>query len=50
MTLLSLGGCRLIIYGAIGEQSIEKLKLEMIGQKADPNIPSGLINVGVSLP
>ena len=47
ISILFFSGCRCIIYCAVGPQSIDKIKIEMEGQKADPNIPEGLIKAGV---
>ncbi len=40
-----------MFYVSIGHQSIKKLKVDMEGQEADPNIPSGLVKIGaINLP
>jgi len=38
-----------MFYGALGEQSIENLTIQMDNQKSDPNIPEELIELGASL-
>jgi len=42
-------GCRLGLYVGIGPQQFDKVSIEIEGQKADPNIPEGLFDIGVGL-
>ncbi len=42
-----MGGCRCIFYLALGHQKINELNVSLKGQEADPNIPAGLVKVGV---
>ena len=46
MLVMSMIGCRCMIYIAVGHQSIEEMTLQLKGQVADPNVPAGLIKVG----
>ncbi len=45
--IMFLSGCRVMLYIAIGPQSVKRMTINMEGQKADPNIPQGLIKVGL---
>lgn len=42
-----LGGCSLGLYVRIGPQKAKKVSLVIDGQESDPNIPKGLISVGL---
>ncbi len=42
-----LVGCRLALYVGIGPQKFDKAQFSIEGQEADPNIPPGLIDVGL---
>ena len=45
--LVLLSGCRALLYVCIGPQKSKKVEITVEGQAADPNIPEGLINVGL---
>ncbi len=42
-----LSGCAGIFYVRIGPQSIKKVTIILEEQEADPNIPKGLVSVGL---
>ncbi len=45
--LVLLSGCAVVCYVRIGPQKAKKIKVVIEGQEAEPNIPEGLIDIGL---
>ncbi len=45
--LVLLSGCAAVCYIRIGPQKAKQIQVTIEGQEADPNIPEGMIDVGV---
>ena len=47
IVVLAFNGCSFICYARFGPQKLKKVQVTLEGQEADPNIPKGLIDVGI---